>query len=170
LTKNTCQYHPRMKKSIILTSLLFICMIGHLSADTVKEDKARVAAQNWYRHYAPENKKSASVARFSEYNFCKRTIFSSISFNQCKFSFYSDNETISPSLGPDLSQLAQGEKTNEAIGDGFDHFNRLFDSSPSDNTINDDSVVTNEDYYILQVNDDQVCEGGFVIFGLKQPD
>jgi len=53
---------------------MFICTLGHLTADTVKEDKARIAAQNWFRHYAPENKKSASVSRFSEYKYNERTI------------------------------------------------------------------------------------------------
>lgn len=60
-------------------------MLGYLSAETVKEDKARVAAQNWYRHYAPENKKSATVARFSEYKYNERTAFYIYNFDQGGF-------------------------------------------------------------------------------------
>jgi hypothetical protein len=74
-----------MKNSLILTAILLIGIIGQVSADTVKEDKARAAAQNCYRHNAPENKKSASMARFSEYKHNKRTSFYIYNFDQGGF-------------------------------------------------------------------------------------
>lgn len=51
-----------MVKKLILFSLQLICLQGNLSAEVIIEDKALIAATNWYRHYAPENKKSATVA------------------------------------------------------------------------------------------------------------
>ena len=74
-----------MKSKLLLITILLLCMIGQVYADTVKEDKARVAAQNWYRHYAPENKKSASVASFSEFKYNGRTAFYIYNFDQGGF-------------------------------------------------------------------------------------
>lgn len=88
-----------MKKSLILTSLLFICILANLSAETVKEDKARLAAQNWYRHYAPDNKKSASVASVSEYKHNDRTAFYIYNFDQGGFVLVSANDAATPVLG-----------------------------------------------------------------------
>lgn len=64
-----------MVKSLILFILLLICMQGNLSAEVIKENKARIAAQNWHRHYAPENMKSVNVVSISEYKHNERTAF-----------------------------------------------------------------------------------------------
>lgn len=118
-----------MKKSIILTSLLLICIIGQVFAETVKEDKARVAAQNWYRHYAPDNKKSASVARFSEYKHNERTAFYIYNFDQGGFVLVSANDAVTPVLGYGFEHSAPEEITNESVKSWFDNYARQIDTT-----------------------------------------
>ncbi len=103
-----------MKNSYLLTIILLFCTIGHLSADNVKEDKARVAAQNWYRHYAPENKKSASVASFSEYKHNERTAFYIYNFEQEGIVLVSAIDAVTPVLGYGFDHSAHDEITNKS--------------------------------------------------------
>ncbi|KAF0130308.1 MAG: hypothetical protein FD155_1608 [Bacteroidetes bacterium] len=117
-----------MKKSIILTSLFFICMLGYLSAETVKEDKARVAAENWYQHYAPENKKSALVGSFSEFKYNGRTAFYIYNFDQGGFVLVSANDAVMPVLGYGFEHSAPEEITNESVKGWFDNYARQIDT------------------------------------------
>lgn len=118
-----------MKKSLILTSLLFICILANLSAETVKEDKARLAAQNWYRHYAPDNKKSASVASVSEYKHNDRTAFYIYNFDQGGFVLVSANNAATPVLGYGFEHSAPEEITNESVKGWFDNYARQIDTA-----------------------------------------
>jgi len=108
---------------------MFICTLGHLTAETVKEEKARAAAQNWYRHYAPENKKSASVARFSEYKHNERTAFYIYNFDQGGFVLVSANDAVTPILGYGFEHAAPDEITNEAVKGWLDNYARQIDTA-----------------------------------------
>lgn len=118
-----------MKNSLILIALLLSCSFMALFAEEVKEDKARIAAQNWYRHYAPENKKSALVSRFSEYKHNERTAFYIYNFDQGGFVLVSANDAVTPVLGYGFEYSAPDEITNEAVKGWFDNYARQIDTA-----------------------------------------
>ena len=103
-----------MKSKLLLISLLLLCMMGQVSGEVVKEGKARIAAQNWYRHYAPENKKSASVASFSEYKHNERTAFYIYNFDQEGIVLVSAIDAVTPVLGYGFDHSAHDEITNKS--------------------------------------------------------
>ncbi len=121
--------HVSIEKAIILTCLFLLSLAQHIHADTVKEDKARVAAQNWYRHFAPDNKKSATVARFSEYKHNERTAFYIYNFVQGGFVLVSANDAVTPVLGYGFDHSAPDEITNEAVKGWFDNYARQIDTA-----------------------------------------
>ncbi len=83
-----------MRQTFVMIFFLLSCNFMELAAGEVKQDKARLAAQNWYRHYAPDNKKSASIVRFSEYKHNGRSAFYIFNFDQGCFVLVSAHNAL----------------------------------------------------------------------------
>ena len=64
---------------LIVSALLFTFT---LYAGNVDEAKAKKAALNHYRHYAPDSKKQASITKVKEYKWGDRTSFYICSFDK----------------------------------------------------------------------------------------
>ncbi len=118
-----------MKNPFIFTVLLLSCIFGQVFAGDVKEDKARIAAQNWYRHHAPEGKKSASITKAIPYQWNERTSFYICSFDKGGFVLVSANDAVTPILGYGFDHPAPGEITNEAVKGWFDNYARQIDTA-----------------------------------------
>ncbi len=120
-----CLSSKRTILSIVLSFLFF----SFVSGDEVSSTTAQKAAINWYRHYAPESKKAASVTKAIPYQWNERTSFYICSFDKGGFVLVSANDAVTPILGYGFDHSAPDEITNEAVKGWFDNYARQIDTA-----------------------------------------
>ena len=118
-----------MKNQLLLSITLLFCVFAKVYGDEVKEDKARLVAQNWYQHFAPDAKSLAKINKTKEYKWGDRTSFFIFSFDIGGFVLVSANDAVSPILGYGFDHPVPDIITNEAVKSWFDGYARQIDTT-----------------------------------------
>jgi len=119
-----------MRLKIVAVVLIFTSILsGALRAEHVDETKAKKAALNHYRYYAPASKQQASIIKVKEYKWGARTSFYICSFDKGGFVLVSANDAVTPVLGYGFEHGMPDEITNDAVKSWFDGYARQIDTA-----------------------------------------
>jgi hypothetical protein len=111
----------------LLLILLFLCSIKG-STQNVTPETAKVVAVNWYRHYAPQDKKLGNISKTATYKYRDATNFYIFSFDKGGFVMVSANNQAEPVLGYGFEGAVPGTIDNPAVKGMFDGYARQIDT------------------------------------------
>lgn len=112
----------------ILTLLFLIILSFNVFAQNVPLETAQIVASNWYRHYAPSDKKSAIIIKTVEYKLKETTNFYIFTFNKGGFVIVSANDQVVPVLGYGFEGNVPDKIDNPSIKYWLDGYAQQIDS------------------------------------------
>lgn len=133
-----------MKKCL----LIFIaCFPFVLMAKNVKVDRASKVALEWYNHYAPSQKKGATISSLQEFKHLDKTSFYIFSFDKGGFVMVSANDLAEPIIGYGFEGCIPEKIDNPTVNAWFDNYARQIDTL---NTINLKSSILNPKWETIE--------------------
>lgn len=118
-----------MRINLFLIIGVFALLSCRLFGEKVDETIARKAALNWYRHYAPDAKKNAVIARETPYKFNSRECFRIFSFDRGGFVLVSSSDAVNPILGYGFDGIAPDSIASPALKAWLDQYARKIDTA-----------------------------------------
>lgn len=115
-----------MVKLFTLVSLVFLFL--NVRSQNVPVETAKKVATNWYRHYAPTDKKLANITKTAEYKYKDATSFYIFSFNKGGFVMVSANNQAEPILGYDFESSVSDSINHPSVKGMFDAYAQQIDT------------------------------------------
>jgi hypothetical protein len=127
-----------MKKLVIF--LIIFCYSTNIFTQNISLETGKIVATNWYRHYAPGDKKLGSIIKTTEYRYRETTNFYIFSFDKGGFVIVSANSQAEPILGYAFEGTVPDIIDNPAVKCMFDGYAQQIDTL---NTFNLKSAAIN---------------------------
>jgi hypothetical protein len=115
-------------RKLLLASTGIFLFLGNIFGSIVETSTASKIATNWYRHYAPSDKKLGNITKTTEYKYKDATSFYIFSFDKGGFVMVSANNQAEPILGYGFEGTIPESIDNDAVKWMLDGYARQIDT------------------------------------------